>query len=59
MARWYELGSGGRVAVSYLSEEPVDLARPEAGEGVEEERVRVRRVVASQEAHFVCETTRN
>ena len=38
---------------TYLSDEPVGLEGPEAGEGVEKEGVGVRGVVAGEEAHFI------
>ena len=38
---------------TYLSKEPEGLEGPEAREGVEEEGVGVRGVVASEEAHFI------
>ena len=40
--------------MTYLSEEPVGLKGPEAGEGVEHQRVGMRGVVAGKETHFDC-----
>ena len=43
----------GLCGLTYLSEEPEDLAWPEDGQDVEVERVGMGRVVAGKEAH-VC-----